>query len=86
MLCKHSFVDSEGQRCCGKKNILCRYPDAPDSDQCKIALAATAEEARRAGQIIKRFCVSQSKASGCEGCPLFDMCNQPPYAWRTPNE
>lgn len=44
--------------------------------------APTVEEARAAGQIIKRFCDSRTADTACKHCPLRDMCEAPPYAWK----
>lgn len=41
----------------------------------------TAEEARAAGQIVKRFCDTLTENDACKHCPLRDMCEAPPYAW-----
>lgn len=41
----------------------------------------TAEEARAAGQVVKRFCDTLTADSACKNCPLRDMCEAPPYAW-----
>lgn len=41
----------------------------------------TVEQARAAGQIIKRFCKVRSEDDACRNCPLRDMCETPPYTW-----
>lgn len=47
--------------------------------------APTAEEARAAGQVIKQFCDRRTtnNACACKHCPLRDMCEAPPYAWKS---
>lgn len=42
----------------------------------------TAEEARAAGQIVKKFCDRRTADTACKHCPLRDMCEAPPYAWK----
>lgn len=81
MLCKHSFINGDNKRRCAKADIVCRYPFAPNSDKCEIAQEATAEEARRAGRIIRRFCVSRRKNKDCDDCPIYYICDLPPYLW-----
>lgn len=42
---------------------------------------AEPEEARTAGQVVKKFCDTLTANSACKNCPLRDMCEAPPYAW-----
>lgn len=41
----------------------------------------TAREAKRAGQVIRRFCLTRTGDYACKWCPLRDMCKTEPYTW-----
>lgn len=41
----------------------------------------TAREAKRAGQIIRRFCLSRTGDDACKWCPLRRMRETAPYTW-----